>query len=67
MRRIEEAVPPGARRDFEELLEAILLGQLERSAFIAAFLAVLELARGRRVSVVQDLDFGPIWIVGREP
>ncbi len=67
MRRIEEAAPPGVRRDFEDLLEAVLAGQVERSALIAAFLAVLELARRRRIMVVQDLDFGPIWIVGREP
>ncbi len=65
MRRIEAAAPPGVRKNFEDLLEAILEGRTDRSAFIAAFLAVLELARRRRISVAQDLDFGPIWIVGR--
>ncbi len=65
MRRIEAATPPGVRRNFEDLLETILAGRTDRPAFIAAFLAVLELARRRRISVLQDLDFGPIWIVGR--
>ncbi len=65
--RIEEAVPTGAARDFEELLFEVVEGQVDRSTLVAAFLAVLELVRRCRVSVVQEQDFGPLRIEGIEP
>jgi len=65
VRRIETAAPVGARRSFEEVLEEILEGGVNRPALVAAFLAVLELARRRRISVGQERNFGQIWIEGR--
>lgn len=65
VRRIETAAPVGERRSFEEVLEEILEGGVNRPALVAAFLAVLELARRRRISVGQERNFGQIWIEGR--
>ncbi len=65
--RIEAAVPPGSGQDFEELLYEILEGRVSRSALVAAFLAVLELARRRRITIGQEANFGPIRIVGLAP
>lgn len=65
VRRIETAAPVGSRRSFEEVLEEILEGGVNRPALVAAFLAVLELARRRRISVGQERNFGQIWIEGR--
>ena len=65
VRRIETAAPVGERRSFEEVLEEILDGGVNRPALVAAFLAVLELARRRRISVGQERNFGRIWIEGR--
>lgn len=64
IRRIERAVPPGADHDFEELLFEVIEGSADRATLVAAFLAVLELARRRRISVGQTEDFGPIRIFG---
>lgn len=63
--RIETAAPVGTRRGFEEVLEEILEGGVNRPALVAAFLAVLELARRRRISIGQERNFGRIWIEGR--
>lgn len=65
IRRIESATPVGTRRGFEEVLEEILEGGVNRPALVAAFLAVLELARRHRISVGQERNFGRIWIEGR--
>ena len=64
IRRIETAVPPGFEQDFEELLFEVIEGNVDRGTLVAAFLAVLELARRRRISVGQDETFGPIRIAG---
>lgn len=66
IRRIESAAPPGVEQDFEELLFAVIEGQVDRETLVAAFLAVLELARRQRISVGQDANFGPIRIAGLE-
>ena len=69
--RFEAALPPGTVRDFEELLLDFigphLAGPAARPALVAAFLALLELARQGRVSVLQNEAFGPIRIVGTAP
>lgn len=69
--RFEAALPPGTVRDFEELLLDFigphLAGPSARPALVAAFLALLELARQGRVSVLQEEAFGPIRIVGVAP
>ena len=62
--RLETAVPPGVEADFEELLFEVIEGNVDRGTLVAAFLAVLELARRRRISVGQDENFGPIRIAG---
>ena len=62
--RIEAAVPPGVEHDFEELLFEVIEGNVDRGTLVAAFLAILELARRRRISVGQDENFGPIRIAG---
>ena len=62
--RIETAVPPGVEADFEELLFEVIEGSVDRGTLVAAFLAILELARRRRISVGQDENFGPIRIAG---
>jgi len=67
IRRIETAVPPGAEQDFEELLFEVIEGSVDRGTLVAAFLAILELARRRRISVGQDENFGPIRIAGLAP
>lgn len=71
LRRFEKAVPPGTAGDFEEILFASigaeLAGGMERPTLIAAFLALLELARRGRISILQERDFGPIRIVGLRP
>ena len=67
IRRIETAVPPGVQQDFEELLFEVIEGNVDRGTLVAAFLAVLELARRRRISVGQDENFGPIRIAGLAP
>ena len=67
IRRIEAAVPAGAVRDFEETLFEVIEGNADRATLVAAFLAVLELARRRRISVRQERDFGPIRIEGLTP
>jgi segregation and condensation protein A len=64
IRRIETAVPPGVEQDFEELLFEVIEGNVDRGTLVAAFLAILELARRRRISVGQDENFGPIRIAG---
>lgn len=64
IRRIEAAVPPGTEQDFEELLFEVIQGNVDRANLVAAFLAVLELARRRRISVGQSESFGPIRIAG---
>lgn len=64
--RIETAVPPGVEADFEELLFEVIEGNVDRGTLVAAFLAILELARRRRISVGQDENFGPIRIAGLE-
>lgn len=64
IRRIETAVPPGFEQDFEELLFEVIEGNVDRATLVAAFLAILELARRRRISVGQDESFGPIRIAG---
>ena len=64
IRRIETALPPGFEQDFEELLFEVIEGNVDRATLVAAFLAVLELARRRRISVGQDENFGPIRIAG---
>lgn len=65
--RIETAVPPGVEQDFEELLFEVIEGNVDRGTLVAAFLAILELARRRRISVGQDENFGPIRIAGLAP
>ena len=67
LRRIERAVPPGEERDFEDLLFEVIEGNVDRATLVAAFLAVLELARRRRISVGQEENFGPIRIAGLAP
>ena len=67
IRRIETAVPPGVEQDFEELLFEVIEGSVDRGTLVAAFLAILELARRRRISVGQDENFGPIRIAGLAP
>ena len=67
IRRIETAVPPGVEQDFEELLFEVIEGGVDRGTLVAAFLAILELARRRRISVGQDENFGPIRIAGLAP
>ena len=67
IRRIETAVPPGFEQDFEELLFEVIEGNVDRATLVAAFLAILELARRRRISVGQDESFGPIRIAGLAP
>ncbi len=71
IRRFETALPPGTSRDFEdllfELIGADLAGNVHRPVLIAAFLALLELARRRRVSLTQEQDFGAIRIGGLAP
>ncbi len=67
IRRIEAAVPPGVEQDFEELLFEVIEGNVDRGTLVAAFLAILELARGRRISVAQEENFGPIRIAGLAP
>ena len=67
IRRIETAVPPGVEQDFEELLFEVIEGSVDRGTLVAAFLAILELARQRRISVGQDENFGPIRIAGLAP
>ena len=67
IRRIERAVPPGVGHDFEELLLEVIEGNVDRATLVAAFLAVLELARRRRISVTQGENFGPIRIAGLAP
>ena len=62
--RIETAVPPGVEADFEDLLFEVIEGSVDRGTLVAAFLAILELARRRRISVGQDENFGPIRIAG---
>ena len=62
--RIETAVPPGAEQDFVEVLLEVIEGNVDRGTLVAAFLAILELARRRRISVAQDENFGPIRISG---
>lgn len=64
IRRIETAVPPGVEQDFEELLFEVIEGNVDRGTLVAAFLAILELARSRRISVGQERNFGPIRIAG---
>ena len=64
IRRIEEAVPPGTEQDFEALLFEVIEGSVDRATLVAAFLAVLELARRRRISVGQGEVFGPIRVAG---
>lgn len=65
--RIETAVPPGVEQDFEDLLFEVIEGNVDRGTLVAAFLAILELARRRRISVGQDENFGPIRIAGLAP
>ena len=65
--RIESAVPPGVEQDFEELLFEVIEGNVDRGTLVAAFLAILELARRRRISVDQEENFGPIRIAGLAP
>ena len=65
--RIEAAVPPGVEQDFEEVLFEVIEGSVDRETLVAAFLAILELARRRRISVGQDENFGPIRIAGTAP
>ena len=67
IRRLETAVPPGVEQDFEELLFEVIEGSVDRGTLVAAFLAILELARRRRISVGQDENFGPIRIAGLAP
>ena len=67
IRRIEAAVPTGSERDFEELLFEVIEGNVNRPSLVAAFLAVLELARRRRIAVSQGASFGPIRIAGLAP
>ena len=67
LQRIESAVPPGTEADFEELLFEVIEGSVDRATLVAAFLAVLELARRRRISVGQSENFGPIRIAGLAP
>ena len=67
IRRIERAVPPGGDQDFEDLLFEVIEGNVDRATLVAAFLAVLELARRRRISVGQSENFGPIRIAGLDP
>ena len=67
IRRIEAAVPPGVEQDFEELLFEVIEGNVDRGTLVAAFLAILELARRRRISVDQEENFGPIRIAGLAP
>lgn len=65
IRRMEKAVPPGARRDFVEVLLEIVEEQVARPHLVAAFLAVLELTRRGRLVVVQERIFGAISVEGR--
>lgn len=67
VRRIEAALPAGTRCDFEDLLFEVIGGAVDRATLVAAFLAVLELARRRRISVGQARDFGSIRIEGLAP
>lgn len=67
IRRIEAAVPPDVEQDFEELLFEVIEGNVDRGTLVAAFLAILELARRRRISVDQKENFGPIRIAGLAP
>ena len=67
LQRIERAVPPGAEHNFEDLLFEVIQGNVDRATLVAAFLAVLELARRRRISVGQEENFGPILIAGLAP
>ena len=65
IRRMAEAVPPGTRRDFVEVLLEVVEERVSRPHLVAAFLAVLELTRRGRLVVLQEEMFGPISVEGR--